>query len=135
NDQDEAEDVFQQVFLKLHRYRHRYRSEVPFLPWLFTITRNAMIDHIRRGKMDRCRAGDSEAILESLAAPAEEGADPGEILAQMTSLSEKQRQVLEMRFQQGWDFEEIAGYFQTSAVNARKMVSRAMAAIRKMKPS
>ncbi|MDH5752558.1 MAG: RNA polymerase sigma factor, partial [Deltaproteobacteria bacterium] len=42
NDQDEAEDVFQQVFLKLHRYRHRYRSEVPFLPWLFTITRNAM---------------------------------------------------------------------------------------------
>ena len=37
--QEEAEDVFQDVFTKLHRYRFKYEQDVPFLPWLFTIVK------------------------------------------------------------------------------------------------
>ena len=39
-DQNEAEDVFQSVFVKLHAGRFSYKENIPFLPWIFTIARN-----------------------------------------------------------------------------------------------
>ena len=42
-----AEDVLQETFLRLHRFRAKYDSSLPFLPWLFTLCRNAMVDGIR----------------------------------------------------------------------------------------
>lgn len=60
-DRSEAEDVFQAVFTKLHRKRHQYRPEIPFLPWLFTLARNTLIDHVRKrqveGRRNRFFAG------------------------------------------------------------------------------
>ena len=42
-----ARDLLQEAFLKLHRARHQYSVQYPFLPWLFTITRNVLVDFVR----------------------------------------------------------------------------------------
>jgi len=43
-----VEDVSQEVLIRIHTARHTYRAERPLLPWVRTITRNAVIDQARR---------------------------------------------------------------------------------------
>lgn len=47
-DADEAEDLAQQVFVRVWRSAARYRPEAKFTTWLFTITRNLVFNATRR---------------------------------------------------------------------------------------
>ncbi len=42
-----AEDLVQEVFVRMLKYRHTFRSEASFLPWMFTLARNAATDLYR----------------------------------------------------------------------------------------
>ena len=42
-----AEDIAQEVFLKVHRARERYRLEAKFTTWLFVIARHCCLDVLR----------------------------------------------------------------------------------------
>src|SRR5690606_37635732 len=46
----EAEDIAQQVFLRVWRHAKRYRPEAKFTTYLFTITRNLVFNETRRKK-------------------------------------------------------------------------------------
>ncbi|HVA64532.1 MAG TPA: sigma-70 family RNA polymerase sigma factor [Terriglobales bacterium] len=51
---EDAEDLAQDVFIRLYKNLGAYRSEVGSLAtWLTTLTRNLLIDHYRRAKSDR----------------------------------------------------------------------------------
>jgi RNA polymerase sigma factor (sigma-70 family) len=45
-----SEDLVQEVFVRILKYRATYRSESRFTVWLFQIARNAHVDHLRRQK-------------------------------------------------------------------------------------
>lgn len=47
NDEMDAEDILQDVFLKIHQHIHTLRDDERLLPWLYQITRNTIIDHYR----------------------------------------------------------------------------------------
>jgi RNA polymerase sigma-70 factor (ECF subfamily) len=49
-DYDEAADITQDVFVKMARHIDRYDETRRFYTWLYRITINAAIDHIRRGR-------------------------------------------------------------------------------------
>jgi len=50
----DAEDLSQEVFLRLYRNLARYRAESGnFITWLTALTRNLLIDHYRRSRNDR----------------------------------------------------------------------------------
>ena len=131
-DRSEAEDMFQAIFAKLHQNRHRYRPDIPFLPWLFTISRNAVIDHVRKKAAHRKYMTDSEYPVESYADPGPGLGSMDEVLPQLAGLSESQRQALELRFSQGLTFAEIAERMQTSADNSRQIISRAVRKLRSL---
>jgi RNA polymerase sigma-70 factor (ECF subfamily) len=42
-----AEDLVQEVFVRLIKYRHSFRADAEFTPWLFALARNAGVDHFR----------------------------------------------------------------------------------------
>lgn len=132
-DRAAAEDVFQAVFLKLHRSRDNYRDELPFLPWLFTIVRTALIDAGRREKTRSARIVlDDEQVA---AAAADQVPDPAplhEALPALTTLSPDQRRVLELRFSQEFSFAEIAEQLELSPANARQLASRALGKLRRL---
>lgn len=44
---DEAEDLAQEVFLRVYRARKRYRAQCKFSTWLFTIANNLALNHLR----------------------------------------------------------------------------------------
>lgn len=129
-DRDEAEDVFQTAFTKLHRERQKYRQDIPFLPWLFTITRNALVDHIRKkGTHDRYITV-SEDVVDRYAEPEVDTTPIQAAFIELSELNESQRQALKLRFNQGLTFAEIAEQMQTSADNSRQIVSRAVRKLR-----
>ena len=130
--QSEAEEVFQVVFSKLHVARGNYRQDIPFLPWVFTIARNALIDHIRKRNAYQKHVTTSELAVETYAEPS--SPDPPRHLEVegLSSLTETQRQALEFRFNQGLTFAEIAEQMQTSADNSRQIISRAIRKLRKL---
>jgi len=55
-----VEDVAQEVLIRIHTARHTYRAERPLLPWVNTITRNAVIDQARRRTRVLARSSDVE---------------------------------------------------------------------------
>jgi len=65
---DEAEDLTQEVFVKVYERLGRYRAdEGAFGTWLMTVARNHAIDHYRRRREERARTLDSIEDLERLA--------------------------------------------------------------------
>ena len=126
----DRDEIQQNVFLKLHRSRHKYNSSFPFLPWLFTICRSVMIDFIRSKEAKEGKLVQDDGIIDTLAS-AEKGASEIDALAPaMAKLNEDQREAIKMRFREDFSFEEIAKRLDTSVPNARKVISRAVKKLR-----
>ncbi len=70
-----VEDVTQEVLMRIHTARHTYRAERPLLPWVRTITRNAVIDQARRRTRELRRSSDVEAESIATDPPELPGAD------------------------------------------------------------
>ncbi|MDF1614373.1 sigma factor [Desulfurivibrio dismutans] len=66
---DESEEVFQKVFARLHGVRQKYRVGTPFLPWVFVLVRNVLIDHVREAQRRRRRLVYSEEAVMGAAVP------------------------------------------------------------------
>ena len=66
---DEAEDLTQEVFVKVYRTLDRYReTDGPFGAWLMAVARNHAIDHYRRRKQEMLRRVEDPAILDQMPA-------------------------------------------------------------------
>ncbi|MBE0599169.1 MAG: sigma-70 family RNA polymerase sigma factor [Desulfuromonadales bacterium] len=132
---DEAEEVFQQLFARLHQGRAHYRPEIPFLPWIFTISRNVMVDHLRKQQVYRHHVTTSEELVAAAAdvRPHQPAGSLG--LPELAALTASQRKALELRFVEELTFGEIADQLQTSAVNARQILSRGMRRLRQTIPA
>jgi len=51
---DDAEDLTQEVFIKMYRTLNSYDvGRGAFMTWVTTITRNLLVDHFRKSKQDR----------------------------------------------------------------------------------
>ena len=51
---DDAQDLTQEVFIKMFRTLNTYDVERgAFMTWVTTITRNLLVDHFRKSKQDR----------------------------------------------------------------------------------
>ncbi len=52
--QDDAEDLAQEVFIKMYRTLKSYDADKgSFMTWVATLTRNLLVDHFRKSKQDR----------------------------------------------------------------------------------
>jgi RNA polymerase sigma-70 factor (ECF subfamily) len=63
---DEAEDLTQEIFVKVYQTLHRYReADGPFGAWLMALARNHAIDNYRRGRQERARRTEDPLVLET----------------------------------------------------------------------
>lgn len=123
-----ARDIFQATFLKLHVNRALYKSEFPFLPWLFTLCRNELIDTVR--KRNRSREDLVGHLPETLREQVED--DSVDVNGLMSALPEQQRQALGLRINEEMPFDKIATQLSTTPANARKLVSRGIKKLREL---
>lgn len=96
-----AEDVAQDVLLTVHRVRHTYDPERPFVPWLLSIAQRRLIDLYRRNRRIRDQETSVPDLLETFADPnANAGIEASELRAWLQQaimeLPRKQREALEL---------------------------------------
>jgi len=139
---DAAEDLFQEVFLKLVKNPGAYNEREKFKAWLFTVARNAAMDLFRRegsrseisldGEGDKPGPADFLASAEPGPAEAFYGKALGErIGAALDSLSEDQREVFYLRHYSELSFKEIAEMLKVPIGTVLARMSRAAAQLRK----
>jgi RNA polymerase sigma-70 factor (ECF subfamily) len=57
----ERDDLFQEIFIRIHRAAGQYLSDRPLHPWLFTIVANTVRTHVRQKKVRDLVFGDPPA--------------------------------------------------------------------------
>ena len=113
----DAEDIAQEVFIKVYRSLDRFRQDAQLTSWMYRIVMNACIDHRRRHAPAAAAPFGEEAEHKMLNTP-EEGPGPedttyagelGEVLEkEIARLPPGQRLVFVMRHHQGLKLCEIA---------------------------
>ena len=113
----DAEDIAQEVFLKVYRSLDRFRQDAQLTSWLYRIVMNACIDHRRRQSPASSAPFGEEAERRMLNTPEEcpgpeacaYGGELGAVLqSEIAQLPHGQRIVFVMRHHQGLKLSEIA---------------------------
>lgn len=127
-EEHEAEDVTQQVFLKLMNSLHNYEPrQVPFAAWIVRVARNAAFDYIRDNRQIPC-----EEVFGADARADDAQHDCRRALDQaLATLPEDQRNVLVLRHLFGYTPGEIATRMGRSAPSIHGLHHRGRAALRR----
>lgn len=116
----DATDLFQEVFVKIHKSKHLYNKSLPVMPWIFSVTRSVLFDGFR--KTEKRREVFDVDFDEIPAAQAPQ--DLSNVMPLLKDLPSKQQIALQMRYVEEKTFEEIAQRLETSPVNVRQIISR-----------
>jgi RNA polymerase sigma-70 factor, ECF subfamily len=118
----DAEDVTQEVFVKVLTSLHRYDPDrAPFFAWTLRIARNAAIDHMRR---HRARGGHAE--VDERASADDTGRECGESLRQVLGdLNQHQREILVLRALAGFTPREVAARANATTGSINTLYHRA----------
>ena len=147
---EDALDIVQEAFIKVHRYLPKFEGQSSFYTWLYRITANLCIDHTRRRKRkrdveydDRLRhdpnADSGAPIAGKVAGDAVSAVTDREIrkafLESLEELSDKHRAVIVMREVQGLSYAEMAdamecskGTIMSRLFHARRNMQKALQA-------
>ncbi|GAB4202399.1 MAG: sigma-70 family RNA polymerase sigma factor [Sandaracinaceae bacterium] len=109
----DARDVVQQTFLGVHRARADFRPGAPVRPWLVSIARNVVRDHLRRRSRRREEALELDGRIDPRVEARDYGLSDEERLlvwvrAAIARLPESQRRALELHVLEGLPFAEVA---------------------------
>jgi len=113
----DAEDIAQEVFLKVYRSLDRFRQDAQLTSWLYRIVMNACIDHRRRHRLAVAAPFGEDAEYRMLNTPEERpgpedcayAEELGQVLeCEVARLPQGQRIVFIMRHHQGLKLSEIA---------------------------
>ena len=119
-----AEDVVQDVFLRMMDTIKGFRGDAPFGAWLKRMTANATIDVVRRNsRMDSEDAEERIANTESGQAPAESGVDAWSLLMQ---LGPRARAIVLLHEMEGYTHKELSGLFGQSESYSKSVLARAL---------
>ena len=111
---DEAEDLTQDIFLRMFRRLHTYRGNVPLAAWALRLSRNLCIDNYRRARLERRLIALPEGVLEQipgrddLQARAEHKEKLHSVSRALDKIPEGLATVLVLRDLQGWSISETS---------------------------
>jgi len=140
---DEAEDLTQEIFLKIYRTLHTYNSDLgAFETWMMRVSRNCIIDHYRKLKTERRQTDSLEGEHEQVAEVGNRFSNPADMLdhrelservhAALIRLSGDLREVLILRDLEGFAYEEIVEIVQVPIGTVKSRINRGRVELAKM---
>jgi RNA polymerase sigma-70 factor, ECF subfamily len=142
----DAEDIYQEAFLKAYRYIGNFRFECSFYTWIYRIVTNLCLDQLRRRKTRRedhavvvDRTGDEIDLLASVSDdrsfsnPAREldrKVLGEQIQAALGKLTPRERMVFELKHYQGLRLRTIGEMLSTTEETAKNTLFRATKKLR-----
>jgi RNA polymerase sigma-70 factor (ECF subfamily) len=142
-DHHDAEDISQEVFLKLYRTIHLFRHDAKMSSWLYQITVNTCIDHLRKKsskKQDSVDALDEVDSrqkawgISSTSEPEPQG-DASLLQARIQKaldrLTVKERTIFVMKLYNDFKIKEIAEILDVTAGTVKSLLFRAVKKLKK----
>ena len=139
--QEEAQDIYQEAFLRAYKNLRRFRFECSFYTWLYRIVANLCLDHLRAKQLrDRhvttrvSPEGEEQDPLEGVAderatASPERAALGGElrkhIMRALERLSPRERVVFELKHYHGLRLRTVASMLDTTEGTIKNTLFRA----------
>jgi RNA polymerase sigma factor (sigma-70 family) len=141
---DDAQDLTQEVFIKMYRTLNTYDARKgAFMTWVTTITRNLLVDHFRRSKGDRLTDSldspqseheDAQPLSEQIADRAPppdahvQSRETREMVHQaLQKLSPELREAVILRDLQDMDYREIATALKVPEGTVKSRINRGRA--------
>ncbi len=135
-----AEDITQEVFVKIWKNIRKFDQNKNFKPWIFQIAKNTSIDFLRKKKsipFSRFENEKGQNILTRVIALAssnilEKLSDQRVLAVVMQDLTESERKIINMRYSDGLSFREIAETFKESINTVKSKHHRLIEHLRKI---
>ncbi len=146
---DDAQDLAQEVFIKMYRTLNTYDvGKGAFMTWVTTITRNLLVDHFRKTKQDRMTDSLDSAPSEHedampLGLQIADSARPPDASVQsretreavhqaLQKLSPELREAVILRDLQDMDYKEIAGALRVPEGTVKSRINRGRAELARL---
>ncbi len=146
---DDAEDLTQEVFIKMYRTLSTYdSSKGAFVTWVTTITRNLLVDHFRKSKQDRMTdsidttGSEHEDVLPLREQIQDQSAPPDahvrsrevseQVHAALGKLSPELREAVILRDLQDMDYREIATVLKVPEGTVKSRINRGRAELARL---
>ncbi|HEX6467094.1 MAG TPA: sigma-70 family RNA polymerase sigma factor [Terriglobales bacterium] len=144
--EQDAQDIYQEAFLKAYRHLGNFRFECSFYTWMYRIVTNLCLDQIRRKKtrredsaVVRDDSGEEYDLLDNVA-DKRPGANPerdlmrrelgGKIRRALEKLTPRERMVFELKHYQGLKLRTIGEMLNTTEETAKNTLFRATQKLR-----
>jgi RNA polymerase sigma-70 factor (ECF subfamily) len=130
---DVAEDLVQEVFLRILKYRATYREDARFETWVFRIARNARADYFM--KRETIEPLSEEALASPDGAPGPEGelerqGDAALLRRALLQLREDRRELIVLARYRGMKYDAIAELLGVDTGTVKVRVHRALGELR-----
>jgi len=128
---EDAEDVTQEIFLRLYQNLRLYRGDVPLAGWALRLSRNVCIDCYRRSRRERRAVALSDELMAGLAADDDPQADAAKrqqlraVYRSLEEMPEELAEVVLLRDLQGWSLEETAAALEVPIGTVKSRLHRA----------
>jgi RNA polymerase sigma factor (sigma-70 family) len=126
-----SEDLVQEVFFRILKYRQSYREGTPFRAWMYQIARNARVDAFRK----QATEVNWEPELEPAVVPTDSAQQQQEfqrLHQALLQMPEEKKEVLVLSRFQGLKYEEIAQLLGCEVNTVKTKVHRALQDLREL---
>lgn len=136
---DDAEDILQEVFIKVYQNLNDFDTDLKFSSWIYRITHNQVISHYRKnnarpeGHALDIEDKELQSIADELHIPSEidKGLLRQNIYKVLDGLDEKYREVLILKFLEEKSYTEISDIIKKPMGTVASMINKAKSDFRK----
>lgn len=127
----EAEDLTQEIFLRLYQNLRAYRGDVPLVGWTLKLSRNLCIDHFRHARAQHRLSRVPEEVLAHLPAVSDPQADASRnqqlalVYQGLAALPEDLAEIVVLRDLQDLSYEDVAQVLELPLGTVKSRLNRA----------
>ncbi|MGZ4877929.1 MAG: RNA polymerase sigma factor [Candidatus Angelobacter sp.] len=130
-DRPVSEDLVQEVFFRILKYRHSYRPDTPFRAWMYQIARNARVDLLRKRRPETNWEPEMSPSVDPVDT-AQQGQETLLLYGALMRMSQDKREVLVLSRFQELKYEEIAQLLGCEVATVKTRVHRALQELRQI---
>ncbi len=135
NDENISQDLVQNVFVRIMKYRESYNDQFKFKTWMYQMARHLYYDHYKANTKIQNQFVSVEAIRDADNSESEmvkQQEMEHQLMTALQKLPNEKREILVMSKFQRMPYEEIAEITDSSVANVKVKVHRAIKSLREV---